>query len=234
MIEKPNSMFKTGQPGIRILLLDRHTLFRAGLRLLIQKQPGVEIVGEAGGLREGLALIRQFQPDLILMDLNLDGRCEIEILPDILEAWGEARVILLTGIEDQQVLLSAVQNGAMGIVLKEHSPDTLLKAIEKVYAGEVWIDRSMMADVLIKISRPTSGIQPGGEAGKISLLSPREREVIRMVGLGLKNRQIADRLFISETTVRHHLTSIFSKLEVTDRLELLIYAYQNRLAELPR
>jgi DNA-binding NarL/FixJ family response regulator len=119
----------------------------------------------------------------------------------------------------------------MGIVLKEHAAELLLKAIQKVHEGEVWIDRSMMGSVLQELNKP-GDIDP--EKAKIRSLTEREREVIALVGEGLKNRQIAERLFVTETTITHHLSSVFSKLEVSDRLELLIYAFRHGLAKMAR
>jgi DNA-binding NarL/FixJ family response regulator len=119
----------------------------------------------------------------------------------------------------------------MGIVLKEHAADQLLKAIMKVYEGEVWIERSMMGSMIQEINKPT---QVNPEVTKIESLTDREREVIALIGEGLKNKQVGERLFISETTVTHHLSSVFSKLEVSDRLELIIYAFRHGLAKMPK
>jgi DNA-binding NarL/FixJ family response regulator len=123
--------------------------------------------------------------------------------------------------------------GAMGVVPKTSNRQTLYKAIEKVHAGEVWIDRAMIANVLTQLSRSRLDDETDPEAARIASLSDREREVITLIGKGLKNKEIAARLTISEITVRHHLSSIYSKLNVADRLELTIYAYRNGLADLP-
>ena len=121
--------------------------------------------------------------------------------------------------------------GAVGVVLKEKAPEVLIKAIEKVHEGEIWLDRAMVANVFSAASRfrDTRKNDPGGSQDRT--LTEREREVIALVGEGLRNKQIADRLFISEGTVRNHLTTIFSKLEVSDRFELLIYSYRHSLAK---
>jgi DNA-binding NarL/FixJ family response regulator len=119
----------------------------------------------------------------------------------------------------------------MGIVLKEHAPYQLLKAIMKVHDGEVWIERSMMGSMIHELNKPNT-VDP--EITKIESLTDREREVIALVGEGLKNKQVGERLFISETTVTHHLSSVFSKLDVSDRLELIIYAFRHGLAKMPK
>jgi len=137
-------------------------------------------------------------------------------------------------VRDPEAHREAVRRGAMGLVLKEHAAETLLEAIAKVGAGEVWLEPSMVARVLGELTRPQTAQQPiSPEAAKIATLTAREREVITLVGEGLRNQHIAERLYISEATVRHHLTAIFAKLGVADRFELAIYAYQHGLAKPP-
>jgi DNA-binding NarL/FixJ family response regulator len=122
----------------------------------------------------------------------------------------------------------------MGLVLKHKAADTVIRAIEKVYAGEVWLDRAMIASILNERASHSAAPEPQAETPRIAKLTEREREVIRLLGEGIKNRQIAERLHISEATVRHHLTSVFAKLGVMDRFELVIYAFQHGLAKLPQ
>jgi two-component system, NarL family, nitrate/nitrite response regulator NarL len=141
---------------------------------------------------------------------------------------------VLTGVRDPQMHQSAISRGALGIVQKNGAFDVLLRAIERVNAGEAWIDPTLMARVLSQMSGGSKKQKLDPEAVKIASLTEREREVLSWIGQGLKNKEIADKLFISEWTVRHHITSIFAKLEVSDRVELILYAYQRGLAELPR
>jgi DNA-binding NarL/FixJ family response regulator len=145
----------------------------------------------------------------------------------------EARILILTGVRDPDIHRRAVALGALGLVLKEKVATDLLQAIEKVCAGEAWLEPAQVASVLrgMTCTRGTQPLDP--EAAKIATLTEREREVITLVGQGLRNKPIAEHLYISETTVRHHLTAIFAKLEVTDRLELMIYAYRHGLASVP-
>lgn len=219
--------------AIRILLLDHHTLMRDGLRRLLEDQSDLELVGEAGSLNQACAMAAAACPDLILLELNLDGELDLQAIPELLKAAPQARLLLVTGLNENQLFHQAVNLGAMGVIRKEEGSQILLKAIRKVHAGEVWLDRTMIADVISNLTRGQNQKKADPEALKIQQLSQREREVIVLIGLGLKNKQIAERLSISEVTVRHHLTSIYNKLEVSDRLELIIYAYQNNLAELP-
>lgn len=215
---------------IRILLIDDHRVVRAGLRMLIESQPGWKVVGEAATRSQALASLQEEVPDIILLDLDLGGEKGLDFLPELRAAAPEARVIILTGLRDPQAQQKAFRLGAVGLVLKENAAEVLLKAIEKVQGGEVWLDRSTVAEILGG-REGESGPDP--ETLKLASLTPREKEIIALIAEGLKNKQIADRLFISETTVRHHLTSIFDKLEVGDRLELLLYAYRHGLARPP-
>jgi DNA-binding NarL/FixJ family response regulator len=144
-----------------------------------------------------------------------------------------ARVIVLTGGRDPEVHRRCVELGADGLLLKDKASEVLIKAIRKVHAGEDWLERSMMRGALAQMRNQGGKEQADPEAAKIATLTEREREVVALVGLGLKNKQIAERMFISDTTVRHHLTSVFSKLGVSDRLELVIYAYRHKLAKPP-
>jgi DNA-binding NarL/FixJ family response regulator len=191
------------------------------------------VVGEAANQSEALAVAACEQPDVILLDLVLDGTSSLDLLPELFTVASAARVLILTGVSDPDLHRQAVNRGAMGLVLKGKSIDVLLQAIEKVHRGEVWLEPAMIANVLSDITRSKNGTQRNPEEAKIATLSPRERQVITVVGEGLRNKQIAQRLFISEVTVRHHLTSIFSKLDVAERLELVIYAYRHGLAKMP-
>lgn len=215
------------------MLIDDHVVVRAGLRLIIQSRPDMTIVGEAGNREEAMALAAGASPDIILLDLDLGGDSGVSLITALLAAAPEARVIILTGLRDPEVHREAVMLGAMGIVPKEKAASVLIGAIERVNAGEAWLDPALVAGVLTEVTRGKAR-KSDRESEKIASLTNREREVISLIGEGIKNKVIAERLFISETTVRHHLTSIFSKLDVADRVELLIYALRHGLAEPPR
>jgi two-component system, NarL family, nitrate/nitrite response regulator NarL len=218
---------------IRILLIDDHVIVRAGLRMLIENHKGMVVVGEAGTRIDALAIAAREKPQVILLDLDMGNESGLDFLRELLDAAAGARVVMLTGVRDPEAHRRAVHLGAMGLVLKDKAAEILIKAIEKVHAGEVWLDRSLTASVLSEMSQAGEIRRADPDARRISSLTDREREIVGLVCEGLKNKQIGDRLFISEATVRNHLTSILSKLELSDRFELALYAYRHHLAKPP-
>jgi two-component system nitrate/nitrite response regulator NarL len=218
---------------IRVLLVDDHELIRTGLRLILEHHPRMAVVGEAANQADALAIAGREQPDIILLDLDLYGESSLDFLPELLTCAGGARVIVVTGIRAPEEHYRAVQLGAMGLVRKEQAAAVLVQAIEKVHAGEVWLDASMIARALAEMSgqRAVGEAQPDPQAAMIARLTARECEVIGLIGEGLYNKQIAERLSISQATVSHHLTSIFAKLGLANRFDLVIYAYRHGLAE---
>jgi two-component system, NarL family, nitrate/nitrite response regulator NarL len=217
---------------IRILIVDDQLVVREGLRMLIENHPGTKVVAMARTRAEALEIIGREPLDLIILDLELGGHSALSFIPQLREASNIARILVLTASRDSETHQKAALLGATGVVLKEHAADLLLKAIEKVYQGEAWLDRVTLGNLLRQLSsHDKDSLDP--HAQKISSLTDREREVIGLIAEGLKNRQIAERLFISPTTVTHHLSSIYSKLGVSDRLELVIYSFANKLAKMP-
>ena len=216
---------------IRVLLVDDHAVVRAGLRMLIESRPGLKVIGEAANGSAALEMAARERPEIILLDLDLGSDNGLDLLPELLSTAPSTRVILLTGVRDPEIHYRAVRLGAMGVVLKEQAADVLVTAIEKVHAGEAWLDPSLTARVLSGMSGTRRAEETNPEAAKIAALTERERDVIGLICEGLPNKQIGQRLHISETTVRHHLTSIFDKLGVESRLELVIYAYRHGLAK---
>ena len=215
---------------IRILIVDDQLVVRAGLHMLIESNPGMKIVALASNRPEALGMAFRESPDLIILDSDLGGQSALTFLPQLCEAAKDARVLVLTGLRDPDTHREAIQLGAMGVVLKEDAPDVLIKAIEKVHAGEIWLDRATLGHLLLEKTKAKSTDR---EFAKIATLTARERQVIALIAEGLKNKQIAQRLFISDTTARHHLSSIYSKLGVSDRLELLIYAFAHKIVRQP-
>ena len=202
--------------------------------MLIESQRGWQVVGETADRAEALVVAGREQPDVVLLDPMRGGVADLEVLPKLLEVAQATRVLLVTGLSDPALHQQAMRMGALGIVLKEHAGDVLLKAIEKVCAGEVWVERAMLTGLLSELVHQPVPAVLTGSLGRARVLTEREREVVVLIGEGLKNKQIAARLGVSETTVRHYLTSIFDKLHVSDRLELMLYAFRYGLAKPPR
>lgn len=198
--------------------------------MLIDQDPDMKVMSVAGNRSEALAAAASDQPNIIILDIVLGDEDGLSLLPELKGVAPNSRVLVLTGLRSSESQRQAMRAGAMGIVLKEHAAEILIKAIKKVHHGEVWLDRLMIGSVLQEM---TEEKQADPDQEKISSLTEREREVLSLVGEGLKNKQIAAKLFISETTVTHHLSSVFSKLAVSDRLELIIYAFRHGLAKLP-
>ena len=223
-----------GHSHIRVLLIDDRPVIRAALRLLIESWPGMEIVADAGQSPRVLELAKSLNPDIVLLELSPNGSQDVlGFLPGLVSVVGEGRIIALTSVNDADIRMRAVRLGAHGIVYVDKEADELRKAIRKVHSGELWLDHSLTAKLLAEIARPRSEKKPGAEEARIAALTDREREIALLVCQGLKNRDIAQRLFISETTVRHHLTSIFAKLETANRFELLFFLYRHKVAPPP-
>ena len=223
-------MSEDARQSIRVLIVDDHMLMRQGLCMLLEHRTNVQVVGETGMRQEALTLAGRHQPDIILLDLDLGSCSGLDLLPDLRAAAANARIIILTGVEDAELHQRAVLLGAMGLVMKDQPSHVLLRAIERVHAGEAWLNHSMTASVIGHLTRPR---RQDENAAKIASLTPREREIISVVCQGFKNPQIAARLFISEATVRNHVTSILSKLGLSDRFELALYSYHHGLAAPP-
>lgn len=219
--------------SIRVLIVDDHPTLVWGLERLIGSQsPRMEVVASAGTPEQALALARQHQPDVLLLDLDLDGQSSLSVLPQLLPL---AKVLVLTGERDEGTRDAAVRLGARGVLRKDAAAELLLKAIEKVHEGELWLDRQSLGRVLHGLMQAPVQDLPDHEQHKQAALTARERKIIQAVleGHGASNKALAARLFISEHTLRNHLSSIYHKLDVGNRLELYVYALKHKLGEPP-
>lgn len=225
------------QKPVSVLLIQNQECVRFGLRLLIESKPQVEVIGEASNYSQALSVISQSPPDVIFLDHEHGGDCSIDTIPDLLFASKGSRVLVFTGEWNPEAHYRAFGLGAMGLVFKTDAPDVLIKAIEKVHNGEAWIESVTMARILREMwqgkVRSGENVQPKFGKRNVHRLTEREREVVALIGERLQNKQIADRLFVCEATVRHHLTSIYDKLNIKNRIELALYAYQHGLAKQP-
>jgi DNA-binding NarL/FixJ family response regulator len=219
---------------IRVCLIDDHLIVRSGLRLLLDSQPDIEVVGEASGRQEAMRIASALRPNVFVVDLHLhDGELAVDFIGELLmTAWG-SRAIVLTGIADQDEIQRGIMAGATGLVYKDEATDVLVHAIRKVHAGEAWLGRTLTAAVLARLSRlPEMRKTPqDAESDKISMLTRREREIIALVASGYNRKATAEKLFISEATVRNHLTSILGKLSLHSKFDLVFYAQRHGLAD---
>jgi len=216
---------------IRVMIADDHPIVRDGLKKMLSLEDDIEVVAMASDGREVLDQVAQHQPDIILLDLrmpNLDG---ISTLQTLQQKNCPAKVIILTASEDKNEFVQAMKLGARGIVLKQTASELIVKSIRKVHAGEIWLDSQTTAAVMRQFASATAEPAPvqGGRVRERSPLSAREREIVALVAQGYKNKEMAEKMFISEQTVKNHLHNIFDKLGVSDRLELALYAIHKGL-----
>jgi DNA-binding NarL/FixJ family response regulator len=214
---------------IKVALVDDHTLFREGIKKILSLEADIEIVGEAVDGEEVLRLLNQCCPDVLLLDIKMERINGLQILPRIVEQYAQLRVIVVTAQISQAESVKAIKDGARGIILKHAASEFLIKGIRKVFEGELWADTSTMTRVVESLSQKYRGDRDSERDRKE--LSQREREVVGLIASGYRNKEIANKLFISEQTVKTHLSNIFQKLEISDRLELALYAMRNGMGE---
>jgi two-component system, NarL family, nitrate/nitrite response regulator NarL len=214
---------------IRLVIADDHPIFRDGLRRLLEAEPDLKVIGEARDGAEAVKLARQLKPDIMLLDLAMPKHPGLEALRELSNGGANSvRVILLTAAAEKKEIVEALQLGARGVVLKDSATQLLLKAIHTVMAGEYWVGRESVSN-LVQYLRTL--VQASGEDAKQRKfgLTPRELEIVSAVVAGFANKEIAEYFKISEDTVKHHLSNIFDKLGVSTRLELALFAVNQSL-----
>ncbi len=215
---------------IRIVIADDHPIFRDGLRRLLSLETDFEVVAEAADGKEVIDAIEKHDPDILLLDLKMPELDGLATLQKLQLAKRKTKVIVLTASEDKNEFVQAMKFGTSGIVLKQTATDLLIKSIRKVHAGEIWLDSNTTAAVMRQFASPGETVVPvAGRERDRSPLSQREREIVALVAQGYKNKEMAEKMFISEQTVKNHLHNIFDKLGVSDRLELALYAIHKNL-----
>src|SRR5208283_3886630 len=222
------------RPKIRIVVADDHPIFRDGLCKLLALEDDFEVVAQAQDGRQVLEVLQQLEPDILLLDLKMPGLDGLQTLQRLQVAKGKTRVIVLTASDDKNEFVQAMKLGTSGIVLKQTATDQLIKSIRKVHAGEIWLDSHTTAAVIRQFvaneeQQPLPPPVNSTRERERSPLSQREREIVALVAQGFKNKEMAEKMFISEQTVKNHLHNIFDKLGVSDRLELALYAIHNNL-----
>jgi len=215
-------------PTINIVISDDHALFREGLRKLLEAEPGMHIVGEAVDGEETVKVVRQLKPHVLLLDLSLPKLSGLEVLAELSKLELQTRTIMLTAAIEREQVIEALQLGVRGIVLKHSALQLLLKSIRCVNEGQYWVGQEGVSDLIHALRRmkPSRGVS---EAPRNFGLSSREMEVIALIVAGYTNKDLARELGISENTAKHHLTNIFDKLGVSNRLELVLYAVDHSL-----
>jgi DNA-binding NarL/FixJ family response regulator len=214
---------------IRIVIADDHPIFRDGLRKLLTLEEDFRVVAEAKDGKEVLEVLEEHQPDILLLDLKMPGLDGLTALQKLQNSRTKTKVIVLTASEDKNQFVQAMKFGTCGIVLKQTATELLIKSIRKVHAGEIWLDSHTTAAVMRQFSSPMDPAPLGGRDRDRSPLSQREREIVVLVAQGFKNKEMAEKMFISEQTVKNHLHNIFDKLGVSDRLELALYAIHKNI-----
>jgi len=212
---------------ITVLLADDQALVRAGFRLIVELEPGMEVVGEAADGREAVELARELRPDVVLMDIRMPGLDGIEATRRLAQAGSSARVLVLTTFDLDEYVYEALRAGASGFVLKDDPPEQLLGAIRIVAGGDALLSPAITKRVIKQFTRIPQTTPPK----QLEELTERELEVFRLIARGLSNAEIGQELYISDTTVKTHITHILQKLDLRDRVQAVVLAYETGLFE---
>jgi DNA-binding NarL/FixJ family response regulator len=217
-------MIMTNTP-IKILLVGDYSIFRSALRMVLETDKRIRVVAEVARCELAHDIISEESLDLIVVDLpDFGGK---DLLPFFKEV--AIPVLILVGKHDVEIYQKCLRFGISGVLPKEENAETLFKAISKIHEGEIWFDRSVMGATIRQLLFERQSFNSHPKAHVTDTLSDRERQVVELICKGMKNKEIGEALFISETTVRHHLSSIFNKLKITSRLELVVYSFKNNL-----
>ncbi len=216
---------------IKVMIIGDFLIFRNGLKLLIETEENIKVVGEAADFNEALSIIEQVKPDILLVESAEIDNSNFDNFnlpqPDI------TPVIVLTSSVNSEKQQKYLMLGVDGLVSKQQNADALFNAIRQVSDGDVYFDRKLMRETIKQIVNEKKSLPQRIYSYNCAILTDREQEVLILICQGLKNKAIADKLFITETTVRHHLTSIFEKLKVNSRLELVVHAFKEKLVAIP-
>ncbi len=210
---------------IRVLIAEDHAMIREGLKQLLELEKDIKVVASVPDGQQAVDSYQSMKPDVVLLDINMPRKSGLEAVQEIRAFDADARVLMLTIHQDREYLFKALDLGAMGYVLKDAESRVLIEAIRTVYAGQTYIHSSMDNELITEFKRIKSGDDNPNQ------LSPRELEVLKLLARGMVNKEIAGTLYISEKTVKNHISSIFRKLDVQDRTQAAVFALKNHLAE---
>jgi len=210
---------------IRVVLVDDQALFRAGIRMLVASQPDLEVVGEAGDGREALEVVRTTRPDVVMMDIRMPVMDGITATAEILAQPDPPRIVMLTTFDLDEAAARAIRQGASGFLLKDADPEFLLAAIRTVHAGSSVIAASATRELFAHFTDA-----PKQAPAAYGSLTDREREIFALAARGLSNAEIAGREYLSEATVKTHISRILAKLSLRDRVQLVVFAFEHGLA----
>ncbi len=213
----------SGGENIELFIVDDHRVVRSGIKALVETEPSLEVIGEASDGREAVAKVSQRSPDVILMDLVMPEMDGVEATKKIIQDNPEGKILILTSFSEEERIIQAIKAGATGYLIKDASPDELVGAIRDVYRGESTLDPKVAGTVLRSMQN---------EEESSDDLTERETEVLELVAEGLPNDDIADKLYISERTVRSHVSNILGKLDLANRTQAALYAVRKGIAEI--
>jgi DNA-binding NarL/FixJ family response regulator len=216
----------TAQGLIRVFVVADHAVVRVGIQMMLAPVLDIDIVGEGSASLDVLGTVAAIGPHVVIIDPDADRDTEIRLVPRLQQAAPSSRFLVLTGLRSPEWHQAAIRSGAQGLVLKDAPLDVLVKAIRRVHSGELWFERVVLASAVA--DHAVTGLQDVHRR-QIASLTARERDVIELIGEGFRNEQIAAHLGVAEKTVRNHLSTVFDKLGVNDRLGLAVYAYQHGL-----
>ena len=211
---------------INLLIADDHSMVRQGLKQILELEKDITVTAQASNGSEAVRLAREFKPDIILMDINMPGTNGLQAIKEIKQEKLPSKVIVLTIHEDREYLFKTLQMGAEGYVLKDAEPAVLIEAIRNVYNGQSYIQPNMTRELVKEFNRVTLHEKEKSDENNLTC---REIEVLELIAEGMINKEIAKQLYISEKTVKNHVSNIFKKLEVSDRTQAAIYAFKHNM-----
>ena len=213
--------------SIQVLIADDHPVVRKGLRLLLTSEPGLEMVGEAADGVEAIEAYQHHQPDVLLLDLQMPRKGGLDVIRELHQTFPKARILVLTSFSEDEKVFSAIKAGAMGYLMKDATPEAIVQSIREVYQGRPSLHPDVAYKLMRELNRPDTDLPPTEEP-----LTGREVDILRLVAKGLSNQQIADRLVISERTVRTHISHILDKLHLANRTQAALFALRQGFASL--